>query len=109
MIVYKIINFAYVLSFGKFIPILEMERSTINLYYIVTAPKVFAFAFSLVKKFMDEYTLSKIQIYKSDPLKWQAAILKLIPKDQLPAHFGGTLTDPDGNPKYTSKVLNKFL
>lgn len=73
--------------------------------YIVTATRVFAFAFSIVKKFMDDYTLSKIQIYKVDPVKWQTAILKLIPKDQLPAYLGGTLTDSDGNPRYTSKVI----
>lgn len=42
-------------------------------------------------------------------MKWKEAVLELIPKDQLPAHYGGTLTDPDGNPKYTSKVSNKFL
>jgi len=76
--------------------------------HVVTAPKVFAFAFSIIKKFMDDYTLSKIQIYKADPAKWQARILSLVPKDQLPAHFGGTLRDPDGNPRYTSKVF-KFL
>lgn len=69
-----------------------------------TAPRVFAFAFSIVKKFMNEYTISKIQIYKTDPTKWQEAIFKIIPKDQLPAHFGGTLHDPDGNPRLTSKV-----
>jgi len=77
--------------------------------YIVTAPRVFAFAFSIVKKFMDDYTLSKIQIYKTEPVKWKTALFKLIPKDQLPACFGGTLTDADGNPRCTSKVLNKFL
>lgn len=81
----------------------------IYVLYTVTAPRVFAFAFSIVKKFMDDYTLSKIQIYKAEPVKWKTALLKLIPKDQLPACFGGTLTDPDGNPRYTSKVLNKFL
>lgn len=72
---------------------------------VIAAPRVFAFAFSITKKFMNEYTLSKIQIYKADPSKWQAAILKVIPKDQLPAHFGGLLCDPDGNPRYTSKVV----
>lgn len=72
---------------------------------IVTAPRVFAFAFSIAKKFMNEYTLSKIQIYKADPAKWQAAILKVISKDQLPAHFGGILRDPDGDPRLTSKVV----
>ncbi|XP_012231463.1 SEC14-like protein 2 [Linepithema humile] len=72
--------------------------------FIINAPRVFAFAFSIVKKFMNEYTISKIQIYKADPSKWQPMILKVIPKDQLPAHFGGSLTDPDGNPRLATKV-----
>ncbi|XP_071574042.1 SEC14-like protein 2 isoform X1 [Temnothorax nylanderi] len=76
----------------------------LKMAFLINAPKVFAFAFSIVKKFMDDYTLSKIQIYKSDPEKWKPAILKLIPEDQLPAHYGGALTDSDGNPKYTSKI-----
>lgn len=76
----------------------------LKMCFLINAPRVFAFAFSIIKKFMDDYTLSKIQIYKADPAKWQEAIFKLIPKDQLPAYFGGSLTDPDGNPKYTSKI-----
>ncbi|KAH0954641.1 hypothetical protein HN011_003763 [Eciton burchellii] len=72
--------------------------------FIINAPRVFAFAFSIAKKFMNEYTLSKIQIHKTDPAKWQTAIFKIIPKDQLPTHFGGTLCDPDGNPKLASKI-----
>ncbi|EFN79517.1 SEC14-like protein 4, partial [Harpegnathos saltator] len=71
----------------------------------IAAPTVFAFAFSIAKRFMNEYTLSKIEIYKADPRKWQAAIFKIVPKNQLPAHFGGTLTDSDGNPRFTSKVM----
>ncbi|KAG5322252.1 S14L2 protein, partial [Pseudoatta argentina] len=76
----------------------------LKMCFLINAPRVFAFAFSLIKKFMDDYTLSKIQIYKAEPSKWKAALLKLIPKDQLPAYYGGILTDPDGNPKYTSKI-----
>ncbi|KAL6265077.1 hypothetical protein P5V15_005168 [Pogonomyrmex californicus] len=76
----------------------------LKICFLINAPRVFAFAFSIVKKFMDDYTLSKIQIYKADPAKWQAALLKVIPKDQLPAYYGGTLKDPDGNPKYTTKI-----
>ncbi|KOC67182.1 SEC14-like protein 2 [Habropoda laboriosa] len=72
--------------------------------YIVNAPKVFAFAFSVAKKFMDEYTLSKIQIYKTDPAKWQRAIFSNTSRDQVPAYFGGTLKDPDGNPKCGTKI-----
>ncbi|XP_033185044.1 SEC14-like protein 2 isoform X1 [Bombus vancouverensis nearcticus] len=72
--------------------------------YIINAPKVFAFAFSVTKKFMNEYTLSKIQIYKSDPARWQTAIFSNIDRDQVPAFFGGTLKDPDGNPKLGTKI-----
>ena len=74
-----------------------------------SAPKVFALAFSIAKKFMNEYTISKIQIYKADPVKWKAAILQVIPQDQLPVHFGGTLMDSDDNPKLTSKVFSNFF
>ncbi|XP_011873997.1 PREDICTED: SEC14-like protein 2 isoform X2 [Vollenhovia emeryi] len=76
----------------------------LKMCFIINAPAVFAFAFSIIKKFMDDYTISKIQIYKNDPVKWKEAVLQLIPRDQLPAHFGGTLTDSDGNPRYTTKI-----
>ncbi|XP_022207773.1 SEC14-like protein 2 isoform X1 [Nilaparvata lugens] len=72
--------------------------------FIINAPKVFALAFSVVKTFLNEYTINKIHIYKADPTKWQPVILKQIPKDQLPAIFGGTMTDPDGNPRCPSKI-----
>lgn len=75
--------------------------------YSFVAPKVFAFAFSVAKKFMNEYTLSKIQIYKSDSARWQTAIFSNIDRDQVPAFLGGTLKDPDGNPKLGTKVKKK--
>lgn len=73
------------------------------------APKMFSFAFSIAKRFLNEYTLSKIQIFKADPRKWKPAILELVPVDQMPAHFGGTLKDPDGNPKLVTKVTNNIV
>ncbi|XP_046475305.1 SEC14-like protein 2 isoform X1 [Neodiprion pinetum] len=76
----------------------------LKMCYIINAPKVFALAFSIVKNFLNEYTLSKIQIYKADPAKWKPAVLRTISADQLPKHFGGTLTDPDGNPRLTTKI-----
>lgn len=76
----------------------------LSVIYCLAAPKVFAFAFSITKKFMNEYTISKIQIHKADPVRWKSEILKIAAKDQLPEHFGGTLKDPDGNPRLTTKV-----
>ncbi|XP_043283407.1 SEC14-like protein 2 [Venturia canescens] len=72
--------------------------------FIINAPKVFALAFSIAKKFMNEYTLSKIQIHKADPERWKSEILKMVSKDQLPEHFGGILRDPDGNPRLATKI-----
>ncbi|KAF6206778.1 hypothetical protein GE061_018014 [Apolygus lucorum] len=67
-------------------------------------PKVFAFAFSLVKNLLNDYTLSKIHIYKSEPHKWKPVLLENIAPDQLPEIYGGTMVDPDGNPSCPSKV-----
>ncbi|GBP40960.1 SEC14-like protein 2 [Eumeta japonica] len=67
--------------------------------FIVNAPKVFSLAFSIIKKFMNEYTISKIKIYKHDAKKWQAQVLNVIDKDQLPVHYGGTLVDDNGDPR----------
>lgn len=35
---------------------------------------------------------------------WKEGLLKLISPEELPVQFGGTLTDPDGNPKCLTKV-----
>ncbi|CAH0556097.1 unnamed protein product [Brassicogethes aeneus] len=72
--------------------------------YIVNAPRVFAIAFNVVKKFLNEYTLGKIMIYKNEPKKWKKILVENIGAENIPKHFGGELCDPDGNPKYTTKV-----
>ena len=69
-----------------------------------SAPKVFAFAFNIVKKFLDEYTLSKIQIFKADPKKWLPVLLERVDADQLPQHYGGTKVDENGDPKCSAFI-----
>nr|CAD7437655.1 unnamed protein product [Timema bartmani] len=72
--------------------------------YIINAPKIFAIAFSVVKNFLNEYTLNKIKIFKNDPRKYQPLLLQIIDDNQLPKHYGGTMTDPDGDPTCPSKI-----
>lgn len=72
--------------------------------YIINAPRVFAIAFAVVKRFLNEYTLGKIYIYQNDPKKWKKVLTAHIDGDSLPKHYGGNLVDPDGNPRYTTKV-----
>ncbi|XP_060529229.1 SEC14-like protein 4 [Cylas formicarius] len=96
-------------------PAAEMVISLIQMYeanypeilkacYIINAPSVFAIAFNVVKKFLNESTLAKIEIFKKEPKRWKAAILQTISADNLPKYLGGDLTDPDGNTKYTTKI-----
>ncbi|XP_036764673.2 SEC14-like protein 2 isoform X4 [Manis pentadactyla] len=67
----------------------------------VPAPKLFPVAFNLVKSFMSEETRRKIMILGGN---WKQELPKFISSDQLPVEFGGTMTDPDGNPKCLTKI-----
>ncbi|XP_072943763.1 SEC14-like protein 2 [Epargyreus clarus] len=67
--------------------------------FIINAPKVFSLAFSVIKKFMHEYTISKIRIYGTDPKKWQPHVLAIVDKEQLPLHYGGSMVDENGDPR----------
>lgn len=71
-------------------------------------PKVFAIVFNIVKRFLDEYTLSKILIFKQDSKKWLPKLLDHVDPSQLPKYFGGTQTDEDGDPKCMHKVCKWF-
>uniref|UniRef100_A0A8C3WKS5 SEC14 like lipid binding 4 n=2 Tax=Catagonus wagneri TaxID=51154 RepID=A0A8C3WKS5_9CETA len=68
---------------------------------VVRAPKLFPVAFNLVKPFMSEVTRRKMVILGGN---WKQELPKFISPDQLPMEFGGTMTDPDGNPKCLTKI-----
>lgn len=79
-------------------------QNLIFLLVYFAAPRVFAFAFGIVKKFLNAYTLSKIQIYKSDQKKWLPKILEKVDISQVPLYYGGTMTGENGDPKCLNKV-----
>ncbi len=62
------------------------------------APNAFKVAFNLVKPFLNQRTKTKISVFNQDKPLWKAALLAEVDPEQLPACYGGTLTDPDGNP-----------
>nr|XP_020852306.1 SEC14-like protein 2 isoform X2 [Phascolarctos cinereus] len=74
---------------------------TVKYLIVVKAPKLFPVAYNLVKPFISEETRKKILVLGAN---WKEDLQKLIHPDQLPAEYGGTLTDPDGNPKYLTKI-----
>ncbi|XP_046460749.1 SEC14-like protein 2 [Daphnia pulex] len=72
--------------------------------FIVNAPKIFSILFNMIKPFLHERTRSKIQIFSHDAKQWKAAILADVIAEELPVSYGGTLTDPDGNPNCITMV-----
>jgi hypothetical protein len=76
--------------------------------FVINAPKIFAILYSMMKPFMHEKTKNKVQIYSHDSSIWKAALLAEIDPDQLPVCYGGTMTDPDGNPNCVTKVISFF-
>ncbi|CAO2640404.1 SEC14-like protein 4, partial [Lemmus lemmus] len=86
----------------QFFAILEANYpETVKNLVIIRAPKLFPVAFNLVKSFMGEETQKKIVILGDN---WKQELLKFMSPDQLPVEFGGTMTDPDGNPKCLTKI-----
>jgi hypothetical protein len=81
-------------------------QKKIQILIFFAAPSIFSVAFSIVRPFLHENTVKKIQIFSSNSRKWKAALLENISPDQLPTHFGGTQMGPDGDTKCTHKVRN---
>lgn len=71
---------------------------------VVNAPSVFNVLLKLVRPFASERTLKRLTVFNSDAAQWKAALLEDIDPSQLPVHYGGTQTDPDGNPLCLTKI-----
>ncbi|XP_037609680.1 SEC14-like protein 2 [Sebastes umbrosus] len=69
--------------------------------FLIKAPKMFPMAYNLIKHFLCEETRRKIVILGSN---WQEVLRKHIDPNQLPVVYGGTLTDPDGDPRCRTMI-----
>ena len=76
--------------------------------FVINAPKIFALLYSMMKPFMHEKTRNKVHIYSYDAAQWKAALLEDIDPKELPVCYGGTMTDPDGNPNCVT-MANPFI
>lgn len=68
---------------------------------IVNAPAIFPFMYRLARHLLSEDMKKKIFVLGSN---YKTELLKFVDADQLPAYLGGTLTDPDGNPRCTTMI-----
>ncbi|KAI0234851.1 SEC14-like protein 2 [Lamellibrachia satsuma] len=74
---------------------------TLHRTYVVNAPKIFPIAYNLTKPFLSADTKEKVHVLGKN---WKHRLLEVIDADQLPVHWGGTATDPDGDPYCRSQV-----
>ncbi|XP_032781623.2 SEC14-like protein 2 isoform X2 [Daphnia magna] len=71
--------------------------------FVINAPRIFSVLFAMIKPLIPATDFPKIKIFAANKSEWLPALLEEIDADQLPSFYGGTLTDPDGNPKCPSK------
>ena len=82
------------------------------IFKINTAPKLFTVIWNLLKPILHKVTVDKVMIFGSDPIeteKWKAALLEEIEADNLPAIYGGKMTDPEGDPRCLHLVFDGLL
>ncbi|XP_065119525.1 SEC14-like protein 2 [Paramisgurnus dabryanus] len=80
----------------------ENYPESLKRLFIIKAPKLFPIAYNLIKHFLREETRQKIIILGAN---WKEVLRNYIDADQLPVAYGGSRTDPDGNP-YCKTMLN---
>jgi len=90
-------------SFKKIIFFIAKIYVSILLFF--SAPKIFAVLYNLIKPCLHQATVDKMKIFGSNKDEWSKAMLEEIDADQLPVHYGGTKTDPNGDPRCPSKVF----
>ncbi|XP_056434830.1 SEC14-like protein 2 [Gadus chalcogrammus] len=69
--------------------------------FLIKAPMMFPMAYNLIKHFLCEETKRKIMVLGGN---WQEELQKHVNKDQLPVIYGGSLTDPDGDPRCRTMI-----
>ncbi|KAL8180538.1 UNVERIFIED_CONTAM: hypothetical protein K2H54_027165 [Gekko kuhli] len=79
----------------------ENYPESLGRVFIIKAPRLFPVAYNLVKHLLSEDTRNKIVVLGSN---WKEVLHKHIDPAEIPVEYGGTLTDPDGNPKCRTKL-----
>ncbi|KAL7061734.1 hypothetical protein AAHC03_01030 [Spirometra sp. Aus1] len=69
--------------------------------FVINAPAFFSLVFSLLKPLLSKETQEKVQVLGSN---YTEELLKQIDAENLPMYYGGTMTDPNGDPKCSSRI-----
>jgi len=69
---------------------------------VVNCPSYVYYVWRMMQPILPEMTRRKVEIYADD---WKEKLLQHVVPDRLPAHWGGTMTDENGDPMCRSKLV----
>ena len=67
----------------------------VKICMFINTPRIFPLFFSLLKPFISSRTMSKMEFYGPHKNKWMTALLRRVPMENLPPHYGGTREGKD--------------
>ncbi|KAM6986440.1 SEC14-like protein 2 [Aplochiton taeniatus] len=89
-------------AYGEVLTMLEDNYpEALKRVFLIKTPRLFPMAYNLVKHFLCEDTRRKIVVLGDN---WQEVLRKHIDPEQLPVVYGGSLTDPDGDPRCRTMI-----
>ncbi|KAL1418521.1 hypothetical protein MTO96_025905 [Rhipicephalus appendiculatus] len=65
--------------------------------FVINAPNFFPVLWKIVRPFLSQRTVDKVAIYAKDG--WKEEFAEFMDLSKLPAHWGGLLKGPDGDPR----------
>ncbi|XP_063448778.1 retinal-binding protein-like isoform X1 [Mytilus trossulus] len=68
---------------------------------VINAPRIFPLLYKIARPLISDEMKQKIHVKGDD---YKDLLLRYVDPDNLPACYGGKLTDPDGNPKCVTKI-----
>ncbi|CAH8530652.1 unnamed protein product [Dicrocoelium dendriticum] len=73
----------------------------LGICFVVNAPPLFSKLYGFLRPMLSKATQEKIHVLDSN---YQETLLRHFNADSLPAFYGGTLVDPDGDPRCPSRI-----
>ncbi|XP_041350512.1 retinal-binding protein-like [Gigantopelta aegis] len=70
--------------------------------FVVNAPRIFPVLYKICRPLISEDMKNKIHVLGGN---FTETLLKYVDENNLPAYLGGKLTDPDGNPRCVTKIV----
>ncbi|OON19276.1 CRAL/TRIO domain protein, partial [Opisthorchis viverrini] len=87
---------------GEAVTVIESNYpEVLGACFVINAPPLFSRLYSLVKPLLSKATQEKVQVLDSN---YPETLLQHCDAESLPAVYGGSLIDPDGDPSCPSRI-----